>query len=106
MARKETAETRRKKTVESLREAIRANNITERFLLDKVDEYMSFYDNLSRINRALKEMDDGEFDQRAYTSMTAEKRRISNEMRSILKFLGLEPADATLPSQEQADEEL
>lgn len=87
-----------------------ANQVSERFLIDKLDEYMSFYDDLCVINEVLSKFricsNTDDFDLKAYTAATAEKRRISNEMRSILRFLGLKPADVELPSQEQVNEEL
>ena len=42
---------------------------------------------------------------KVYTDATAEKRRISSEMRNILRFLGLKPQDVNLTGGED-DEEL
>ena len=43
---------------------------------------------------------DGNFSLKTYTDATAEKRRISSEMRSILTFLGLKPEDVEPPGGE------
>ena len=68
---------------------------------------MSFYDDLTHINKALKELKRAENGTlKNYTDATAEKRRISAEMRNILRFLGLKPADTNLAPGGDADEEL
>lgn len=68
---------------------------------------MSFYDDLSYINETLIQMKkDGNCTLKGYTDATAEKRRISSEMRSILNFLGLKPTDVTIAAGGEADEEL
>lgn len=93
MARPYSEETKRQKTMESVLGAIKMSGMEEKFYKDKVDEYMSFYDDLSTINDqliAMKSKDN--FSLKAYTDATAEKRRISSEMRSILSYLGLKPA--------------
>lgn len=65
----------------------------EKFYRDKVDEYMSFYDDLFTINTQLINMKlQDNFNLKSYTEATAEKRRISSEMRSILSYLGLKPS--------------
>lgn len=107
MARPVSEETERKKTEESLKNALKQNGLSEKFLEDKVREYMSFYDDLTHINKALnglKQAENGTL--KNYTDATAEKRRISAEMRNILRFLGLKPADTNLASGGDADEEL
>ena len=83
MPRPLSQEKKREKTKESLKNALLSNKMSEKFLEDKVEEYMSFY-----------------------TDATAEKRRISAEMRSILSFLGLKPSDVVLSSGAADDEEL
>ena len=106
MARKPSAATLRKMTRESLENALSANKMSEKFLSDKIDEYMSFYDDLIFINsRLLKIKSDESRSLKAYTDATAEKRRISSEMRNILSFLGLQPVNVDLKAGEQ-DEEL
>ena len=106
MARKPSAATLRKMTRESLENALSANKMSEKFLSDKIDEYMSFYDDLIFINSRLKEIKSDESRSlKAYTDATAEKRRISSEMRNILSFLGLQPMNVDLKAGEQ-DEEL
>lgn len=102
-----TKANRRKATEKSLKTSLASNKLSEKYLEDKIDEYMSFYDDLEFINELLarsKEAD--EIDLKTITSAIAEKRRISNEMRNILRFLGLKPSDSMLPSEEFADEEL
>lgn len=106
MARKMSFAQRRKKTLESLQNALISSKLSERFLEDKVDEYMSFYDDLSYINETLTAMKtSGNCTLKMYTDATSEKRRISAEMRSILRFLGLKP-EGNLPPGGDADEEL
>ena len=96
MARPCSEETKRQKTMESILESIKALGMEEKFYKDKVDEYMSFYDDLSTINEQLTAMKSkGNFSLKAYTDSTAEKRRISAEMRSILSYLGLKPVAGT-----------
>lgn len=107
MARPMSQERKREKTAESLKNALRDNKIAERFLQDKIEEYMSFYDDLNYINNTLiryKKSDNCPL--KTYTDAVAEKRRISSEMRSILNFLGLKPTDVVLPSGGEMDEEL
>lgn len=107
MARPLNPVTQRKKTVESLKNALVSNKMSEKFLEDKVEEYMSFYDDLNYINETLiKLKQSGNCTLKVYTDTTAEKRRISAEMRSILRFLGLKPNEAYLPSGGGAGEEL
>lgn len=107
MARPASDKTKRERTMESLKNALVSNKLSEKFLEDKVEEYMSFYDDLYYINDALIRLKrDGNCTLKTYTDATAEKRRISAEMRSILNFLGLKPDDVSLPSGGEADEEL
>ena len=60
--------------------------MSEKFLEDKVEEYMSFYDDLLYINQTLTTQKKKRklYVKKIYTDATAEKRRISAEMRSIL----------------------
>ncbi|MDY3251227.1 MAG: hypothetical protein SOX32_12880 [Candidatus Choladocola sp.] len=107
MPRPMSRETKREKTLESLKNALISNKLSEKFLEDKVEEYMSFYDDLYYINETLiKLKQTGNCTLKTYTDTTAEKRRISSEMRSILTFLGLKPTDVNLPSGGVIDEEL
>ena len=106
MARKKSEAAQRRKTLESLKNALVSNKLSEKFLQDKVDEYMSFYDDLSWINETLIALkSSGNCSIKVYTDATAEKRRISSEMRNILRFLGLKPQDVNLTGGED-DEEL
>ena len=107
MARKPAQSTKRKNTLESLENALKSNKLSETFLQDKVEEYMSFYDDLTYINETLiKLKSTGNCTLKTYTETTAEKRRISSEMRNILRFLGLKPTDVNLSSDGEKDEEL
>ena len=107
MARPMSRATKREKTLESLINALLVNKISEKFLKDKVEEYMSFYDDLFYINETLiKQKQAGNCTLKNYTDATAEKRRISSEMRSILTFLGLKPTDVNFPAGGESDEEL
>ena len=84
MARKKSEAAQRRKTLESLKNALVSNKLSEKFLQDKVDEYMSFYDDLSWINETLIALkSSGNCSIKVYTDATAEKRRISSEMRSF-----------------------
>lgn len=106
MARKPSAAKLRQRTEESLRNALFLNKMSEKFLEDKVDEYMSFYDDLSYINsQIIEQKKNGNLSLKNYMDAVAEKRRISSEMRSILNFLGLKPTDVVV-SGGDADEEL
>lgn len=98
MARPMGDEKKRQKTKESLTESIEKSGLLEKFYVDKIDEYMSFYDDLFTINEQLTSMkskNGSDFSLKAYTDATAEKRRISSEMRSILSYLGLKPMAVT-----------
>lgn len=107
MARQPAESTKRKNTKESLENALALNKMSENFLKDKVDEYMSFYDDLMFINKTTMELkSSGNCSLKTYMDATAEKRRISSEMRNILRFLGLKPAEVNLPSSGETDEEL
>lgn len=107
MARPTGEEKERKMTEKSLKNALSQNKLSEKFLEDKVKEYMSFYDDLLYINKTLTAMkNSGNCTLKNYTDATAEKRRISSEMRNILRFLGLKPVDVNLVSGGDADEEL
>ncbi len=106
MARKPSAAKLRQRTEESLKNALFLNKMSEKFLEDKVDEYMSFYDDLSYINtQIIEQKKNKNLSLKSYMDAVAEKRRISSEMRSILNFLGLKPTDVVV-SGGDADEEL
>ena len=53
MPRPLSQEKKREKTKESLKNALLSNKMSEKFLEDKVEEYMSFYDDLLYINQTL-----------------------------------------------------
>ena len=106
MARPMSEEKKREKTLESLKKALSQRKMSDKYLTDKVEEYMSFYDDLSWINETLIALkSSGNCSLKVYTDATAEKRRISSEMRNILRFLGLKPQDVNLTGGED-DEEL
>ena len=102
MARPMSEEKKREKTLESLKKALSQRKMSDKYLTDKVEEYMSFYDDLFYINQTLiKSKQTGNCTLKSYTDATAEKRRISSEMRSILTFLGLRPEEVELPGKEE-----
>ncbi len=102
MARPMSKEKKREKTEESLKNALLQRKMSDKYLTDKVEEYMSFYDDLSYINQTLIDLKRNEnCTLKTYTDATAEKRRISSEMRSILTFLGLKPEDVEPPGGEE-----
>ena len=107
LARPISEEKNREKTRKSLINALRNNKISEKFLQDKVEEYMSFYDDLKYINSRLITMkSDENVSLKSYADAVSEKRRISGEMRNILSFLGLKPTDVKVSSGGEDDEEL
>lgn len=107
MARKMGPERKREETLKSLKNALSASNLSAQFLEDKVEEYMSFYDDLLYVNNTLINLkSSGNCPLKTYTDATAEKRRISSEMRNILRFLGLKPSDGNLSAGGELDEEL
>ena len=107
MARPISEEKNREKTGKRQINALRNNKISEKFLQDKVEEYMSFYDDLKYINNRLITMkSDENASLKSYTEAVSEKRRISGEMRNILTFLGLKPTDVKISSGGEDDEEL
>ena len=73
----------RKETKEAILSALEQNGNTEKYLLDQVDQYMEYYDNLKEINARLK--------QGFKADLVKEKRLLTKEMRSILTFLKLKP---------------
>lgn len=83
MARPSRKQTARNKTEATILKALEKNGIVEKYLKDQVDEYMKYYDNLSRINEVLEARLDIDY--------LKEKRQVTKEMRSILMFLGLKP---------------
>lgn len=106
MAKKPGGQTKRKRTLESLENALKKNNLTEEFINDKVDEYMFFYDRLCYVNQRLMAMEKLETcSLKEYMEATREARQISTRMCAILTFLGLKPIDVSL-TQGGEDEEL
>lgn len=107
MARPFSEKRKRENTKDSLKNALLANGLSETFIMDKVEEYMSFYDDLCVLNRILTALKSSEdVNLKKYMDATAEKRRVSSEMRNILKFLGLKPEDANIQTGSDADEVL
>ena len=84
MARPNKAMMKRKDTEKAILSALEQNGTTEKYLLDQVDQYMEYYDNLAMINNKLRQ----EFS----PSLVKEKRLLTKEMRSILTFLKLKPS--------------
>ncbi|MCM1194131.1 MAG: hypothetical protein NC389_17125 [Acetatifactor muris] len=93
MARKPSDENMRKNTEKTLKRMLANRNLTSQIYLDKIDEYMSFYDNLNQLNQFLKSWESVPGFIKKYTDAVSEKRRVSSEMRSILSFLGLKPGE-------------
>jgi hypothetical protein len=106
MARPLSEKGKREKTYESLIAAARKNNYTEKFLMDKIDDYMSLYDDLNNIKNLINAMvKNGECDVKGYTNATAEKRQIITAQNRILEFLKIDP-DSIMSRGDDADEEL
>lgn len=83
MARHKSEKTLRKETKDAILSALGQNGNTEKYLLDQVEQYMEYYDDLNEINSKLK--------QGFKADLVKEKRLITKEMRSILTFLKLKP---------------
>ena len=66
-------------------QALEKKQTNEKYLIDQVDEYMKYFDNLDKINEELI----GGLD----IDLLKEKRQVTKEMRNILTFLGLKPMD-------------
>lgn len=84
MARPNKEMMKRKATQYAILSALEKNGTTEKYLLDQVDQYMEYYDNLTTINDTLK--------QKFSTDLIKEKRLLTKEMRNILTFLKLKPS--------------
>lgn len=84
MARPNKEMMKRKATQDAILSALEKNGTTEKYLLDQVDQYMEYYDNLTTINDTLK--------QKFSTDLIKEKRLLTKEMRNILTFLKLKPS--------------
>ena len=84
MARPNKAMMLRKETKEAILSALEKNGTTEKHLLDQVDQYMEYYDNLETINDRLQ--------QKFSADLVKEKRLLTKEMRNILTFLKLKPS--------------
>lgn len=92
MARLTKEQQSRKTTVESLNLRIRLNGNEDKFLLDQIDQYMIYYDDLNILNNKINNVKDSPNDTKSYTELLKEKRQITKEMRGILTFLGLLPS--------------
>ncbi|MBR9961255.1 hypothetical protein [Anaerostipes sp. Marseille-Q3525] len=75
----------KRETKATIIKALQDRGISEKYLLDQVDEYMGYYDSLGEINGKLKKG--------FKIDLSKEKRQITKEMRSILDFLGLRPVE-------------
>lgn len=93
MARPKKEVTERRKTKESILKSIEEKNCTEKYILDQVDQYMQYFDDLTIINQKLKEG--------FKADLVKEKRLITKEMRNILNFLGLKPESDSGYSDEE-----
>ncbi|MDD3185975.1 MAG: hypothetical protein ACOX1S_05375 [Anaerostipes sp.] len=73
----------KKLTKETILSALKEKGNDSKYLLDQVDEYMRYFDNLDVLN--IKLCEDLDID------LLKEKRQVTKEMRNILTFLGLKP---------------
>lgn len=85
MARPSKKEQLKKQTKTAILQALNKRQTNEKYLIDQVDEYMKYFDNLDKINEELS----GGLD----IDLLKEKRQVTKEMRNILSFLGLKPSD-------------
>lgn len=85
VARPSKEEMLKRETKAAIIRALQDRGISEKYLLDQVDEYMGYYDSLREINGKLKKG--------FKIDLSKEKRQITKEMRSILDFLGLRPVE-------------
>lgn len=92
MARQKSEKAKREETEKELKKSIEAKGLKGQIYLDKIEEYMSFYDNLKKLNDYLITLESGQnLMLKNYTDAVGEKRRVATEMRNILSFLGLKP---------------
>lgn len=92
MAREKSEKKKREETEKSLKNSLKARGLTSQVYFDKVDEYMSFHDDYKNLNEYVNQMKiPSEIGSKNYTDAIGEKRRITNEMRRILLFLGMKP---------------
>lgn len=92
MARQKSEKAKREETEKNLKKSIEAKGLKGQIYLDKVEEYMSFYDNFKKLNDYLIALESGQnLVIKNYTDAVGEKRRVATEMRNILSFLGLKP---------------
>lgn len=85
MARPTKEENLKKATKEAILSALRGKGNNEKYLLDQVDVYMGYFEDLLKVNEKLADGFDVE--------LSKEKRQITKEMRNILCFLGLKPLE-------------
>ena len=85
MGRPSKKEQLKKQTETAILKALDKKQTNEKYLVDQVDEYMKYFDNLDRINVELSRGLD--------IDLLKEKRQVTKEMRNILYFLGLKPSD-------------
>lgn len=92
MARKKSDEKKREETRKNLEKMIKEKGLYGQVYLDKIDEYMSFYDNIKMLESRIITMESNENSKlKDLTDAISEKRRVSSEMRGILAFLDLKP---------------
>lgn len=92
MARQKSDKKKREETRKNLEKMLIDRKLTEQIYQDKIDEYMSFYDNLKMLNEYLNlYVSADNLILKDYKEAVGEARRISSEMRNILTFLGLKP---------------
>jgi len=97
MARQKSEEKKREDTKKNLEKLTKGKGLSGQVYLDKIDEYMSFYDNLKTLESRIISMESDENSSlKNLTDAISEKRRVSAEMRGILAFLGLKPESGDL----------
>lgn len=92
MARSKSEKTKREETEKSLKKSLEVKGLVTQVYLDKVEEYMSFYDNYKKLNEYINAQEIAQnINLKSYTDAIGEKRRVAAEMRHILSFLGMKP---------------
>ena len=82
------SKSKRKKTYEELKTQLILAGYEQQYLMDQIEEYMGYYDNLETLNiRLLNES----LDTKTFNEILKEKRQVTKEMRNILAFLKLQP---------------
>lgn len=94
---------KRKQTYEQLKEQLLSSGYDKQFYIDQIDEYMIYYDNLSKLNQELMKHD---IDIKIFNEVLKEKRQVTKEMRNILTFLKLRPSADEITTLGSDDDEM